>query len=62
MFIWIEETKELIHKFSMGYMINSTLNIKKAFREQVNKCMNNKFGPINQPFIGSILAKIVQEC
>ena len=36
-YIWIEETKELINKFSIGYMINPKLNINKAFREQVNK-------------------------
>ena len=38
-------------------MINPKLNINKAFREQVHKCMNNTFGPSNQPFIRSTLAK-----
>ena len=28
-FIWIEETKERIKEFSIGYMINPTLNINK---------------------------------
>ena len=28
-FIWIEETKERINDFSIGYMINPTLNINK---------------------------------
>ena len=27
-FIWLEETKELNDKFSIGYMINPRLNIK----------------------------------
>ena len=33
--IWLEETKERINKFSIGYMINPKLNINKTFREQV---------------------------
>ena len=36
-FIWIEETKERINNFFIGYMINPALNINKAFREQMNK-------------------------
>ena len=42
-FIWIEETKECITEFSIGYMINPILYINRAFREQVHKCMNNTF-------------------
>ena len=49
-FIWLEETKEHINYFSIGYMTNPKLNINKAFREQVHKCMNNIFGPSTQPF------------
>ena len=56
-FIWIEETKEHINVFSIGYMINPTLNINKAFREQVNKFMKNKFVIITQPHIRTISAK-----
>ena len=56
-FIWIEEKKELISEFSTGYMNNPKFNINKAFIEQVNKCMNNTFGPSTQLFIGSTLAK-----
>ena len=33
--IWLEETKEPISEFLIGYIINSSLNINKAFREQV---------------------------
>ena len=56
-FIWLEETKERINEFSIGYIINPKLNINKAFREQLNKCMNTKFGEITQPHIRTKLAK-----
>ena len=48
-FIWLEERKERINEFLIGYMINPTLNIKKVFREQVNKCMKTTFGAITKP-------------
>ena len=38
-------------------MINPTLNINKAFKEQVNKCMNNLFDAITQPNIKTRLEK-----
>ena len=50
-FIWIEETKERINNFFIGYMINPVLNINKAFREQVNKGTKNTFFTITQPHI-----------
>ena len=56
-FIWLEETKQHINKFSIGYMINPNLNINKAFREQVQKCMNITFVPITKPHIRATLAK-----
>ena len=56
-FICLEETKERITDFSIGYMINPKLNIKKAFIEQVNKGMNTTFGEITQPHIRSTLEK-----
>ena len=31
-YIWLEETKERINEFSIGYMINPNLNINKAFK------------------------------
>ena len=31
-FIWINETKQLINEFTIGYMINPGLNVNKAFR------------------------------
>ena len=56
-FIWLEETKERINDFSIGYMINPKFNFTKAFREKVFKCMNNTVGPINQTYIRATLAK-----
>ena len=50
-FICLEETKERINEFDIGYMINSDLDVNKAFREQVDKCMNNMFGALTQNFI-----------
>ena len=38
-FIWINETKKRINEFTVGYMINTGLNVNKAFVEQVEKCM-----------------------
>ena len=34
-FIWINETKKRINEFTIGCIINTGLNVKKAFREQV---------------------------
>ena len=56
-FIWINETKKLINEFTIGYMINPGLNVNKAFREKVGKCMYTKFGEITQLFIKATLAK-----
>ena len=58
LFIWIEETKESINEFSLGYMINPRLNINKSFIEQVIKRMNTIFGEITQPYIITTLEKI----
>ena len=54
-FIWLNETKERINYFTIGYMINPGLYVNKTFEEQVEKCMNNKFGEITQPFIKATL-------
>ena len=56
-FIWIEEKKERINKFFIGYMNDTKLNINKSFIEQVFKCMNNIFGPIAQLYIRATFAK-----
>ena len=38
-YIMIEETKERINEFSIGYMIKPALNINKALKEEVPKCI-----------------------
>ena len=54
-FIWVNETRQRINEFTIGYMINTNLNIKKAFIKQVDTCMKNTFGAITQPHIRSTL-------
>ena len=49
--------KKRINEFKSFYMINPNLNINKAFREQLEKCMITTFGAIAQPFIRSTLLK-----
>ena len=49
--------KKMIDEFSIGYMINPGLNIKKSFRDQVEKCMYATFGEITQPIIKATLLK-----
>ena len=56
-FICLEETKERIKTFLIGYMINPALNINKAFREQVNKFIKTTFCTITQHHHKTILAK-----
>ena len=56
-FIWLNETKQRINELTTGYMINTNLNINKAFREKVDKCMKNKFDAITQNFIIFTLLK-----
>ena len=36
-FIWLNEAKKLINEFTIGYMINTCLNVKKTSE---NKCRN----------------------
>ena len=60
--IWVEEIKQRIHEFSIGYMINQKFNSNKAFKEQVNKCMKNKFGTIKNLVLEPYYQKIIQEC
>ena len=56
-FIRLEEIKEHINEFENVYMINPDLDFNKAFREQVEKCTNNTFGALTQPFIKNKLLK-----
>ena len=57
-FIWVDETRQHINEFKIGYTVSPNLNKNNSFREQVDKCMNNTFGPIAQPHIISTIAKI----
>ena len=57
-FIWINETKQRIDELTIGYMVNTCLNVNKYFREQVEECMYTIFGEITQTFIKATLAKI----
>ena len=43
-FIWLNETKQYINLFTIGYIINPSLDVNKTFKEQVEKCMYNIFG------------------
>ena len=43
-YIWIEETNQRINKFSIGYMMNPTLNRNIAFKYQVRVSLKNTFG------------------
>ena len=56
-FIWINKKKQHINELSIGYMINPNLNINKSFRQQLDKYMNNTFGPITLPHIRAKLSK-----
>ena len=56
-FIGLNEASEHINEFSIGYMINPTLHVNKYFKKQVEKCMNNTFGSLTQPFILKIMTK-----
>ena len=65
-FIWLKVLSGLkktkrINEFTIGCMINQKLNINKAFKEQVHKCMNNIFYPSTQLFIRSTLKKRKQD-
>ena len=41
---WIEETNQRINEFSFAYMLNTHLNMNKAFKDQVKFFLNNTFG------------------
>ena len=56
-YIWLEEKNELINDFSIGYMINPNLSIKKSFKDQVTKCKKTTFGAMIQQLISKIVLK-----
>ena len=38
-------------------MVNTKFHLNKSFKEQVEKCMNDTFGTITQPFIKDTMKK-----
>ena len=50
-YIWFEEKNERINGFSIGYIMNTDLGIKKAFKEKVTKCTKTTFGAMTQQHI-----------
>ena len=56
-YIWLEEKKERINDFSIGYMIKPKLNTNKVFKELVNNCMKTTFVAITRPNINKISTK-----
>ena len=46
-----------MNEFTIGYMINPGLNVNRTFREQVEKCMCDRFSAITKPFIKATLLK-----
>ena len=56
-FVYLYNVEEFINEFEIGYMVNPTLYVYKAFKEQVEKFMNDKFVSTTQPFIKNIMKK-----
>ena len=56
-YIWIEETNRCINEFSIGYMMNPTLNRNRVFKYQVKVCFKNTFGPDTNSRISKTLVK-----
>ena len=42
-YIWLEETNQRINDFSIGYIMNPNLSIKKTFKEQVKVYLKTTF-------------------
>ena len=56
-YIWLEEKKQRINEFYIGYMINSTLYGNRAFKYHVKVCFKHTFGPDTISNINKILQK-----
>ena len=56
-YIWPEETNQRINEFSIGYMVNPNLNMKKLFREKVKVCRKTTFSSSTMTHISKILLK-----
>ena len=48
---YLYNKEERINDITIAYMDNPTLRVNKAFKEQVEQCMNDTFGAITQNFI-----------
>ena len=42
-FVYMNSIEKLINRFANGYIVNPTLQVTKAFRDQVENCLNEKF-------------------
>ena len=56
-YICLEETNQRINKFSIGYMMNPTLNRNRAFKDQVKVCLKHTFGTDTNSHISITLHK-----
>ena len=57
-YIWLEETNQRINEFSVGYMMNPTLNRNIAFKDQVRVRLKQIFGPDTNSHISKTLQKL----
>ena len=50
-FVYLKDAEEHINEFAIAYMVNPILHVNKSYKGKVEKCMNDTFGTIKQPFI-----------
>ena len=55
--VHIYSIDHLINQFPIGYMFNSSLHVKKVFREKVEKCLNATFHENKMKTIRDVLNK-----
>ena len=58
-FVYINTTYERINPFSIGYMINPTLQVNKVFRDKVEKFLRDTFHQNTMKGIKHFLRKII---
>ena len=56
-YICLEEKNQHINEFSIGYMMNPNLSMKKYFKEQVKVCIKTKFSTSTMTHISKISLK-----
>ena len=54
-FVYLHNTEESINTFAIRYMAYPTLNVNKAFKEQVEKLINDTFDTITKPFSKNVM-------